>query len=129
MGTPTERRYVMDKEKMEELLRKGQSFQLKSETPPDVVEITFDEMVELCLLAQQEKAAADKKFKEFKKEIRNVLEARGETSYETVTGTRVTLGTQQRTSYDKELLMELLGDDYTRCAKVSSSVRFTIKKA
>lgn len=119
----------MDKEKMEEALRSGKAFQLKQDTPPDTVEVTFDEMVELCLVAQQEKAEADKRFKALKKDIRNVMESKGETTYETDTGTRVTLGTQQRTSYDKELLMELLGDDYTRCCKVSKSVRFTIKKA
>jgi hypothetical protein len=119
----------MDKKQMEEALQQGKAFQLKNDTPPDTVEITFDELVELCLLAQQRKAEEDKKFKQFKTEIKNVLEGKGLTTYETPTGTRVTLTTQQRTNYNKELLMELLGDDYTRCAKVSTTARFLIKKA
>ena len=118
---------MMDRAKMEEAVRSGQAFKLKDESEPEVVELTFDEMVEIALQLKNEKAALEKRAKEVRAVIKAEMAKRDVKTYETPTGTKVNLVDTQKTNYNKELLMELLGEDYTRCVKISKSVRFDIK--
>jgi hypothetical protein len=117
----------MDENKMKDLLHSGKAFELK-ESNPQVQEVSFDEMVDLALVAYQEKQAAEKRFNRLKKQVCDVLDERGLTDFESESGVQVKLTESQRSSYDKKRLMELLGEEFTSCVKVSKSSRFTIKK-
>jgi hypothetical protein len=118
----------MKKDEMEELVRSGQAFRLKSEDEPEVVPLTLEEVVELAYRLKAEKSAAEKRFNEAKNLIKAELDRQGVDTYETSTGTKVRLTKTERVSYNRELLMELLGEDYTKAVKISKSTRFELKK-
>lgn len=90
------------------------------------VALGLDECLDLIVKAQEERAALQKRLDNLKGVAKTILKAKGLEKYENEKGRKAQWFDSQRANYDKELLKELLGDDFARCVSFSTVKSFKV---
>jgi len=90
------------------------------------VALDLDGCLDMIVKAQAEKAALQKKLDNLKGVAKTILKEKGLNSYENEAGRKAQWFESQRSKYDKELLKELLGDDFARCVTFNTVKSFKV---
>lgn len=90
------------------------------------VALDLDESLDLIVQAQEEKKKLEKRIENLKAVAKKILKDKGLSKYENEKGRKAQWYDSQRTNYNKELIRELLGDDFGRCVTISTTKSFKV---